>query len=794
MKLFELFAVLSLQTAAFEKGMKSAVSIGNNTATKLTTTFQKATNAVERGLKVGAVALGTGFATLTKKALDFTGNLEQNLGGSEAVWGKYAETVQKAAKSAFGMAGLGTAEYLATANKMGSLFMGAGFETEEALDMTMNAMQRAADVAAIMGIDVEWAMESIAGAAKGNFTMMDNLGVAINDTTLAQYALSKGITKSTQAMTTQEKVALAMELFMERTAYAAGQYNRENETLAGSLTTAKAAFVNFLDGSGSVDDFVAATVNAGKVVTKNIVEIVPRLFTGLGKAAGDFIPYIEAAWVDIWDNKLPGIVTTGANSVIELINGVFGTNIPKIDKIDMPTVSDITSVVSDWWNGENGAKQKVSDLLDFSSIVATGIGEIGGNVYQWFIDNAESVSSALGTVGTALIVFSVKSSPGAIALALLSSAIVAFSTDWDDVKERFPDAVKKLEAFTGINYDETTKNLNILGESISSVGESLVGSFVGGLAWINDNNVGVVAGVTAIGVAFLKWLKDTHPYIMTLTSVITALGWLDSEGQKAINRSFEEHLERGYAVSATRYTEEDIKNLQRYIDAERELRKEQETASGGSERLEGLKNIRDYYFKLVRPYVNDSWNYAYDDLLATYEGWLEEKRINGLTDKYGLLDVMPELAPEAKDSLEKQLGDLSLTTSVNIVPIHYGGSGKRFEPVFGEIETPSASEVKTSTDLPGYATGLRYVPYDDFHALLHAGESVLTKQEAEEWRRSGSNAVSEPVDHDRLVAAFVEAMSSIRVQMDSREVGHMVAPTVSEDIGRNAKKNRFATA
>ena len=39
-------------------------------------------------------------------------------------------------------------------------------------------MQRAADVASIMGISVDDAMTAISGAAKGNFTMMDNLGVA----------------------------------------------------------------------------------------------------------------------------------------------------------------------------------------------------------------------------------------------------------------------------------------------------------------------------------------------------------------------------------------------------------------------------------------------------------------------------------------------------------------------------------------------------------------------------------------------------------------------------------------
>ena len=87
---------------------------------------------------------------------------------------------------------------------------------------------------------------------------MDNLGVAMNDTTLQAYALSKGIDKSTQDMTNQEKIGLAMEMFMEKTAYAAGNYAKENETLAGSLGIAKVALSNFLSGAGTVEDVVSS--------------------------------------------------------------------------------------------------------------------------------------------------------------------------------------------------------------------------------------------------------------------------------------------------------------------------------------------------------------------------------------------------------------------------------------------------------------------------------------------------------------------------------------------------------
>ena len=103
---------------------------------------------------------------------------------------------KKQGEEAFSKMGVSANDYMATINKkMGALMQGSGIEQERAMDLSA-AMQRAADVASIMGIDINSAMDSIAGAAKGNFTMMDNLGVAMNATTIESYALSKGIKKS----------------------------------------------------------------------------------------------------------------------------------------------------------------------------------------------------------------------------------------------------------------------------------------------------------------------------------------------------------------------------------------------------------------------------------------------------------------------------------------------------------------------------------------------------------------------------------------------------------------------
>ena len=181
----------------------------------------------------GTAVAGTALIGLIGKSVSMAGDLEQQLGGTEAVFGQFASQVQSKSKEAFSTMGLSANDYMATANKMGALMQGSGLDIETSMDLSSQAMQRASDVASIMGIDIDSAMESIAGAAKGNFTMMDNLGVAMNATSIEAYALSKGVKKSYKEMTKAEQVQYAMQMFLEKSSYAMGNYSKENETFAG---------------------------------------------------------------------------------------------------------------------------------------------------------------------------------------------------------------------------------------------------------------------------------------------------------------------------------------------------------------------------------------------------------------------------------------------------------------------------------------------------------------------------------------------------------------------------------
>lgn len=245
-------------------------------------------------LASGLSALGIG--AMIKNAISLAGDLQQNIGGSESVFKIYAGTIQKTAETAASSLGLSQSKYLATATKMGALFQGSGFSVAQSANMVTQSMQRASDVASIMGISVDSAMEAVTGMAKGNFTMMDNLGVAINDTNLQIYAQEKGLGK---LETTQQKVNAAMQMFLDKSDYAAGNYAKENDTYSGALTTFKAELEDFAAEAGtallplaqSVLPVLSSSLNALKPVIMTVAEAVG----GLGSVVSDVQAKVEAA-------------------------------------------------------------------------------------------------------------------------------------------------------------------------------------------------------------------------------------------------------------------------------------------------------------------------------------------------------------------------------------------------------------------------------------------------------------------------------------------------------------------
>lgn len=92
----------------------------------------------------------------------------------------------------------------------------------------------------------------------------------------------------------------------------------------------------------------------------------------------------------------------------------------------------------------------------------------------------------------------------------------------------------------------------------------------------------------------------------------------------------------------------------------------------------------------------------------------------------------------------------------------------------------------------GYATGLTRVPYDNFPALLHRDEAVLTRTQAADWRAGRSGNIDVSAIASAVYSAVVAGMSGVSVNMDSQRVGDMVTGRVSQNIAMAAWEGRYA--
>lgn len=283
----------------------------------------------------GALEIGKAFGSLVVEGVKSFAELEQNIGGSEAVFGEFATSIQKTAEQAYRTMGATQSEYLATANKMGALFQGSGLDAQRSMDLTTQAMQRAADMASVMGIDTQSALDAVTAAAKGNYTMMDNLGVAMNATTLEAYRVSQGMDTAFSKMTNAEKAELAMKYFFENTTQYAGNFEKEaSETISGSIGQLTAAVQTWVAGLGnSQADITTLTqniVNAFQSVVANVVPVVQNIVST--------IPTVLATLMPAINELLPMLLTVGADVINNILSGITGA-LPALVSAAGPIIS-----------------------------------------------------------------------------------------------------------------------------------------------------------------------------------------------------------------------------------------------------------------------------------------------------------------------------------------------------------------------------------------------------------------------------------------------------------------------
>ena len=432
-------------------GKSAGATAGNSLGASLGSTIKK-------------VVIGLGIGKIIKDSISLGGELQQNLGGTEAVFGNFAKAIQTEASEAYKNMGMSASEYMATANKMGSLFQGSGLEQKRALELTTDAMQRAADVASVMGIDTSMAMESIAGAAKGNFTMMDNLGVAMNATTLQAYALEKGINFKWNTADNAQKAELAMQMFMERTAQYEGNFADESvRTFSGSLGAMQAAAQDFMANLALGQDITPALTNLQSAVlgflNNNLFPMIGNVLQSAPLVIESIINLGNLILQTITE-QAPAWVNAGINLISELVTGILNQIPYVIDSIMNLALAIADALINYDWVGT--AQTFVTTLSDnFQKAGGEILGKDGAGLIDALVNGImNTIPNLLKQANVILKEFS-----GAVTSALptiMQSGIDILTRLVDGILSRLPDIIRSAGEVINTLSDALLSQLPII--------------------------------------------------------------------------------------------------------------------------------------------------------------------------------------------------------------------------------------------------------------------------------------------------------------------------------------------
>lgn len=339
---------ITIDTKLDNDGLKSGLSkIGNIAGTAL------------KGVTVAIGTVSTAFAGLVTASVNARGEIEQQIGGVETLFKDNASKVIKNAENAYKTASMSASEYMQTVTSFSaSLLQGLGGDTSKAADVADMALKDMSDNANKFGTSMESIQFAYQGFAKQNYTMLDNLKLGYGGTKTEMERLLKDAQKLTGVkydINNLSDVYTAIHVIQEELGVTGTTAKEASSTLQGSFASMKAAFDNFLNGSGSTEDLADTVTNVLTNVSDAIVKLAPNILSGIVTLVEKLLPQVAKILVDL----VPQLLDAVSNMIDSLLNMVtqdlsglqetltllvnkivefFTTNLPKIIELGLQLI------------------------------------------------------------------------------------------------------------------------------------------------------------------------------------------------------------------------------------------------------------------------------------------------------------------------------------------------------------------------------------------------------------------------------------------------------------------------
>jgi phage-related protein len=493
---------LNFDTEIDEKGFNSGI--------------KKLSGLAKVGLAGIGVAIGTtvaAFGTITKASLDSVASLEQNVGGIETLFKDSAQTVVDNANRAFQTAGMSANEYMQNVTSFSaSLLQSVAGDTNEAARVADMAMIDMSDNANKMGTNIEDIKNAYQGFAKQNYTMLDNLKLGYGGTKTEMERLLSDAEKLTGVkydISNLNDVYEAIHAIQENLGIAGTTALEASTTIEGSMNAAKAAFDNFLNGSGSPQALADSIAVAAGNILSALGEIVPRLMTTLPQVGSQLLGKITES---LSGDGVSNLVSAGMSVIQNIVSGIM-QSLPTLAGTAVGIVSSLISYLVD------SGPQFLSSGFDLLSQLIDGIVQAIPEKLPKILDFVQGIGDKLAEAAPVLI---------RKGFELLQKLVEGIVTAIPILIAKVPKIISTFANTINDNFP------TILMKGVQLLGQLVMG-LIQAIPTLIANIPQIISAIVDTLMAF-QWLNLGKTIITGLGNGIKAMGgFIKSAGQNILN-------------------------------------------------------------------------------------------------------------------------------------------------------------------------------------------------------------------------------------------------------------------
>ena len=635
-----------------------------------------------KGVTIAVGLAGAGVTALLGGSIAEGASLQQSLGGVETLYGADAGMVTANADKAFKTAGLSANAYMEQVTSFSaSLLQSLGGDTAKSAQLADQAIIDMADNANKFGTDMSMIQNAYQGFAKQNFSMLDNLKLGYGGSQEEMERLladAKKLTGVEYNIDNLADVYSAIHVIQEEMGVTGTTAKEASSTFSGSFASLKSSVSNLFGNMALGGDITASMEqvmdSASTFLFDNALPMISNVFSALPKAIGTGIK-----------SALPKIKEAGGTIITGLKDGIVALLPSSIGGI----VNDAFGAVRNLVTIMTPVVQQIGGMFErISPVIANTFGKAfdgAGGFFQKFADAISKSMPAienilLGLIGVVDVIMPVIGSLGGMFVEL-------FPVIYEVVSSAISAILPILKSFGTVI------------QSIIPVVTDIVQTFAGILEEVfpivSEVVVTVLDAVMPVIQSFAGLIQSALPIVMQIVRLFSSVIASIFPTIKTIFQSLGDKIASivGVITNHMGIVQGVVETVSPIIQGAIEI----------------IASVLDTAWNIIAPILDFAIG-IFDGLLTCVDAVFPTIQAI-VSDVWGILEpIFTAIA----DGLAL-VGD-----AVNGIADFIGDG------------------IDTIAGWFGFAYGKDRVPYDNYPAVLHAGEKVLTRNQADQYDRAMS--------------------------------------------------------